>query len=227
MTICSTESNTTGVTRVPIDLPLRCRCGRVRGAAREVSPPPAFRFVCYCTDCQAFAHFLDRPDVLDAAGGTDIFQIPPGRVTLTEGMDALRCISFSNKVLRWYADCCKTPIANTASSPRFPVFALIHTFIDSDATGRSRGDAFGPPLCRIYERSATGPLPPDAPPPASLKIFARRATKILGWWWQGFGRPNPFFDDQTNAPLAAPARMMRTFCNRDGGRTGGQGESLS
>ena len=189
---------------VPIDRLLRCQCGYVRGVAREVTPSTGFRFVCYCTDCQAFARHLKRPDVLDAAGGTDIFQMPPARVTLTEGVDAVRCISFSGKVFRWYADCCKTPIGNTASGPRFPVVALIHTFIDRDATGRSREDALGPPLCRIYERSATGPLPPNAPPPPSLGIFARRATKILGWWWRGLGRPNPFFDDHTNAPLSAP-----------------------
>ena len=198
---------------VPIDRLLRCQCGYVRGVAREVAPSTGFRFVCYCTDCQAFARFLERRDVLDAAGGTDIFQMPPARVTLTEGVDALRCICFSSKVIRWYADCCKTPIANTAASPRFPVVALIHTFIDRDAVGRSREDALGPPLCRIYERSATGPLPPNAPPPPSLGIFARRATKILGWWWRGLGRPNPFFDAHTNAPLATP-RLLASYLHR-------------
>jgi Family of unknown function (DUF6151) len=189
---------------MPMDLLLRCQCGHVRGVAREVSPTSGLRFVCYCTDCQAFARILERQDVLDAAGGMDIFQMAPGHVTLTVGVDALRCISFSNKVLRWYADCCKTPIANTAADPRFPVVALIHTFIDSDAVGCSHEDAFGPPLCRIYERSATGPLPPDAPPPPSLGIFARRAAKMLAWWWRGLDRPNPFFDKHTNAPLSAP-----------------------
>src|SRR5579863_5414195 len=92
--------------RMGFDSPLRCRCGHVRGAAREVSPSTGFRFVCYCTDCQAFAHMLGRSDVLDAAGGTDIFHLPAGRVTLTAGTDAVCCLSFSGKVLRWYADCC-------------------------------------------------------------------------------------------------------------------------
>jgi len=185
-------------------VPLRCRCGHVRGAAREVAPAAGFRFVCYCADCQAFARFLERPDVLDAAGGTDIFQMPAGRVTLTAGADALRCLSFSGKVLRWYADCCRTPIANAASSPRFPVVALIHSFMDHDADGRSRDAALGPPLCRIYERSATAPLPPDAPAPLSLRLIALRASRLLGWWWRGLGRPNPFFDAPTGAPLSIP-----------------------
>jgi hypothetical protein len=191
------------------DLPLRCRCGHVCGVAREVSPSARFRFVCYCGDCQAFAKFLDRPDVVDAAGGTDIVHLPAARVTLTAGMDALRCLTFSGKVLRWYADCCRTPIANTAANAHFPVVALIHSCMDHEAPGRSRDEALGLPLCRIYERAASGPLPPNAPPP-SLGMFVRRAAKILGWWARGLGRPNPFFDPQTNAPLSAPRIVTRS-----------------
>jgi hypothetical protein len=60
----------------------------VRGVAREVAPHSSFRFVCYCTNCQAFARFLERPDVLDDAGGTDIVHMPAACVTLTAGADA-------------------------------------------------------------------------------------------------------------------------------------------
>jgi hypothetical protein len=192
------------MTRLPPDISLRCRCGHVHGVAREVSPSAGFRFVCYCTDCQAFARFLERPDVLDAAGGTDIFQMAAGRVTFTAGMDALRCLTFSGKVLRWYAACCRTPIANTAATARFPVVALIHSFMDCEAAGASCDEALGPPLCRIYDRSATAPLPANAPPSPSLGMFASRASKILGWWVRGLDRPNPFFDERTNVPLSAP-----------------------
>jgi Family of unknown function (DUF6151) len=138
------------VAYLPLNLPLRCRCGRVRGVASNVSPSSGFRFVCYCKDCQAFARFLKRPDVLDPAGGTDIFQMPPGRVKL-----------------------------------------------------------LGPPLCRIYERSAVGPLPPNAPAPPSLGVFVRRASKIFAWWVLGLGRPSPLFDDRTNAPRAVPRVLTR------------------
>jgi Family of unknown function (DUF6151) len=214
---------------MPIDLPLSCCCGRVRGLASEIAPSTGFRFVCYCKDCQAFARFLahvpekwrlvfrqghaptQESDVLDVAGGTDIFQMPPARVTLTAGTDAVRCLRFSGKVLRWYADCCRTPLANTASSPRFPVVALIHSFMDQAFTdqlahGRTRDEALGPPLCRIYERSAIAPLPPTAPPPASFRIFAGRGAALLGWWARGLGRPNPFFDADTGGPLFGAAR---------------------
>jgi hypothetical protein len=191
------------MTQARNELPLRCRCGHVRGVADEVTPQSGFRFVCYCRDCQAFTRFLERPDVLDVAGGTDLFQMPTGRVRLTAGTDAVRCLHLSARIFRWYADCCRTPIGNTAG-PRFPVIGLIHSFIDHDADGRSRDEVLGAPLCRIFERSAVGPLPADAPAPASLGLFANRAAKLLGWWLGGLARPNPFFDDYTNAPISEP-----------------------
>jgi hypothetical protein len=173
---------------MPFDLPLSCRCGHVRGTAREVAPSAGFRLVCYCRDCQAFAHFL----------------MPTGRLQLTAGMEAVRCLRLSSKgIFRWYADCCRTPIGNTAG-PRFPVVGLIHSFMRDEAGGRSRDEVLGPPVCRIYERSAVGPLPPDAPAPPSLGVFFRRGSTIFGWWWHGLGRPNPFFDAATKAPLSAP-----------------------
>ncbi len=188
-----------------LDLALSCRCGHVRGVARGVSPAGGFRLVCYCKDCQAFAHYLKRADVLDAAGGTDIFQMPPGRVTLTAGADALRCLRLSGrtKVFRWYADCCRTPIANTAGA-RFPVIGLIHSFMNDAVGGHSPDKTLGPVLCRIHERTATAPLPPNAPPPASFGLLARRAARALGWWGRGLARPSPFFDERTKAPRAAP-----------------------
>ena len=186
------------------DFVLRCKCGRVRGIASEFAPASGFRLVCYCKDCQAFARFLDRADVLDPAGGTDIVQLPPGRVQLTAGIDAVRSLRFSNKVFRWYTGCCRTPIANTAFSARVPIVGLVHSFISVGAEGLSRNEILdeilGPPLCRIYERSATGPLPPNAPASPSLGLFALRAAKAFGWWWRGLGRPNPVFDDRTGAP---------------------------
>jgi hypothetical protein len=187
----------------PKDLPLRCRCGRVRGVASEVAPYAGFRFVCYCQDCQVFARFLERLDVLDAAGGTDIFQMPPGRVKLTAGTDAVRCLHFSRRVFRWYTDCCRTPVGNTAGA-RFPVVGLIHSFMSHEAGGHPRDEVLGLPLCRIYARSAIAPLPPNAPAPPSLSIFALRAARIVGWGLRGLGRPTPFFYNDTNAPLSVP-----------------------
>jgi hypothetical protein len=180
-------------------LPLRCRCGQVRGTA-DVFPTEGFRFVCYCTDCQAFAQWLERLDVLDAAGGTDIFQMPPARMRITVGTERLRTIRRSEKVLRWFADCCRTPIANTAARAGFPIVALIHSFRDHEADGRSADEVLGPPRCGIFERSATAP-PASRLPPASVGVLVVRASKLLGWWVRGLAWPTPFFDARTKAPV--------------------------
>ena len=56
---------------------LRCRCGEVVGLVENAAPQKVNRVVCYCDDCQAFAHQLGRADLLDAQGGTDIIQVAP------------------------------------------------------------------------------------------------------------------------------------------------------
>jgi hypothetical protein len=176
--------------------------------AHEVGPSLGLRFVCYCHDCQAFARFLERSDVLDSAGGTDIFQMPPARLELSSGMDALRSLRLSDRgVLRWYAECCRTPIANTA--PGFPIVGVIHSFMDHEADGRSREEALGPPRCGIFARSATGRLPEPAPPPPSLGLFVRRTSLLVGWKLRGLGRRSLFFDDRTGAPLVEPRVLSK------------------
>ena len=142
-----------------LDLPLRCSCGHVRGVASEIAPSGGFRLVCYCKDCQRFARFLDSADVLDAAGGTDIVQMPPGRVKLTTGIDAVRSLRFSNRVFRWYAGCCRTPIANTASSARVPFVGLVHSFIGIEAEGASRNEFLMRFLARRCAASTSVPPP--------------------------------------------------------------------
>src|SRR5262245_8730833 len=124
--------------------------------------------------------------------------MPTGRVKLTAGTDMMRCLRFSGKIFRWYTDCCRTPVGNTAG-PRFPLVGLIHSFMSPEADGHSRDEVLGLPVCRILERSAIGPLPPNAAPPPSLSVFVLRGSRLLGWWLRGLGRPTPFLDDVTKA----------------------------
>ncbi len=141
--------------------------------------------------------------MLDAAGGTDIFQMAIGRLEILSGLDAVRCVKLSARVYRWYAGCCRTPIGNTAG-PGFPLFALIHSFAEAAPDAPPLGRVLGPPRCRLFARSATVELPPDAPPPVSAGLFLYRLRRVAGWWARGLGRPNPFFDDKTAAPISPP-----------------------
>src|SRR5688572_14150446 len=103
------------------DVELRCACGAVQGFVAEASASTINRCVCYCDDCQAFARFLGRDDIMNDRGGTDIVQVAPSRVRIVAGADNLRSMRLSEKgILRWYTNCCKTPAGNQLNSSRSP-----------------------------------------------------------------------------------------------------------
>jgi hypothetical protein len=194
-------------------LPLRCRCGLVKGTATDVSPDTGTRLLCYCDDCQAYARFLERQDVLDAYGGTEVFHLTPSQVAITQGREHLRCMRLSPKgMLRWFAGCCNTPIGNTIAA-RLPFVGLVDCFIDHAADGRSREEVLGPPT-RIHGRFAKGGGPEGTHRSASLALLARSAGHLARAWLSGKGRPSPFFDEKTGAPCVAP--RVLTPAEREG-----------
>ena len=167
----------------------------------------ANRVVCYCDDCQSFAHFLGRPDeILDAHGGTDIFQITPARVAITEGAARLSCIRLTPKgLLRWYADCCGTPIGNTLPSHHVPFVGLIHSCIAPATNGTSLDVTLGPVRARVHARFAKGDLTGLAVHArAPVPMLVRLAGMLLIARLHGDHKPSPFFDPQTNEPIATP-----------------------
>src|SRR5690606_41392767 len=87
------------------DLPIRCTCGTLRGVLRGISSARGNRGVCYCDDCQSFAHFLGRPaEILDEHGGTEVFQTSPARGELAGGDECPASMRLTLKVLlRWSA----------------------------------------------------------------------------------------------------------------------------
>jgi hypothetical protein len=98
-------------------LSLSCACGELRGELRGHTRARSNRVLCYCRDCRAFVgDFLSRPDLLDAFGGTDIFQVALGQVAIRAGGRAFACARLSGRGLhRFYAACCKTPWGNAVS----------------------------------------------------------------------------------------------------------------
>jgi hypothetical protein len=54
--------------------PIRCSCGVLKGTVSKTDV--VNRCVCYCTDCQAFAHFLKRnTEILDGLGELISFKL--------------------------------------------------------------------------------------------------------------------------------------------------------
>jgi hypothetical protein len=187
--------------------PLRCRCGTVRG---EVARPERAmgRGVCYCKDCQAYAHFLGRPaDVLDALGGTDVVATHPKHVSLTQGRDAIACMSLSPRgLLRWYASCCRTPIGNTSRSHKTAYIGLVHNCLDDPE--RPIDGSFGPVAFRVNTKSAKGPAA-STPAIAMVGPMVGFIGALLRARLDGSYKRTPFFAAESGAPIVAPQVITR------------------
>lgn len=141
-----------------MEMTVRCRCGQVRGAAR---PERAYtRATCHCRDCRAYARLLGGADLLDARGGTDLVPIAPAGLRLIAGIEALACVSLGRRgLLRWYAACCRAPIANTPRQARTPYVGLFGSAFDVPAAALEA--ALGPrDRIVINVGSASAPVPP-------------------------------------------------------------------
>jgi len=180
---------------------LSCQCGEVIGSATNVNAATGTRSVCCCSDCQAFAKYLNREsDTLDAFGGTGVFILSQSQVKLVQGHDKLQSMRLTEKgLLRWYTDCCKTPVGNTMNA-KTPFISLIHPFInepDHDAV-------LGPVRGYIQTQDAIGE--PDYPTHSAkfpLGMTLRIIRKMLVWKLKGMNKPSVFFADD-GRPVVKP-----------------------
>jgi hypothetical protein len=172
---------------------LRCRCGEVVGVVTNASQRTVNRVVCYCDDCQAFAHQFGRADLLNAKGGSDIVQVAPASLTFVKGQDRIAGVRLTPKGLfRYHATCCNTPVGNTLS-PAIPFVGILAQAFDTE---RQRADqVFGTPVGAIFGKCAIGE------PPAGSAGCARSLRCSAGAWVAGAGR----------IPSSDPIRASRFF----------------
>ena len=180
--------------------PLRCRCGTLRGYVSHSHS--VNRGVCYCKDCQAYAHFLGKPgDILDEMGGTDVVAILPKNLTLTHGLEVLACMSLTdNGLLRWYASCCNTPIGNTRRDFRFSFVGLVHTCLRDPSI--SLESSFGPVSMRVNTKHAKGK--PKSMPISTVAAVLRFLSSVIRARLDGSYRSTPFFDPDRGTPVVPP-----------------------
>ena len=184
----------------PASHPLQCTCGRVRGYVDNTRS--ANRAVCYCRDCQAFAHFLGRAsEVLDERGGSDIIQTLPKFLKITSGVDSIGCMRLTpTGLVRWYSTCCSTPIGNTLINPKLSFIGLVHSCLKSRE--RSLDESFGPVASYVNTAGARGTPKPKAV--GQGWMMARAIRSILLARLNGDYRYTPFFRSEDGAPIAAP-----------------------
>ena len=117
---------------------LQCQCGALHGQVDQTQH--ALRGICYCHDCRAYSHHLGKASVThDALGGVEFLATQAQHVTLSGGIQHLACLSLSEKgLLRWYARCCNTPLANTTRNWKLSYVGLVHTCLKADAASYER-----------------------------------------------------------------------------------------
>jgi hypothetical protein len=178
--------------------PLRCRCGTLQGHVRVART--ATRALCYCRDCQAYARFLGG-DLLDGAGGTEVVATQPANVRFDAGLESLACLSLSPRgILRWYAQCCRTPIGNTPRDPRIAYVGLVQACLGDEPARRA---SFGPVRLAVNRSSARGHAA-AAPRIHAAIALCNLGTSLLAARVSGRYRQTPFFDAASGEPVRKP-----------------------
>jgi hypothetical protein len=180
--------------------PLRCRCGTLKGSVSH--PEKVNRGVCYCRDCQAYAHFLGKTeDILDELGGTDVVATLAQYVTFTQGAEALACMSLTdNGLLRWYASCCNTPIGNTQRNFKVSFVGLVHTCLEDPS--KTLDSSFGPVRMRVNTKNAKGRA--ESMPLSTVTSVLRFLASVIRARLDGSYKLTPFFDSHRGTPVLTP-----------------------
>ena len=178
---------------------LHCQCGKVQGQLKDIEK--STRLVCYCKDCQAFAHYLGKADsMLDGQGGSDILVSHPQQIAFASGAAEIACMSLSNQgMLRWYASCCNTPIGNTSRNNKLAFVGLPSSCLGDPSTLEQ---AAGPVRMRSCTESAKAKVASSGV--AALPILIGFAVALLRARLSGSYARTPFFKAGTSVPVAAP-----------------------
>lgn len=114
-----------------------CECGQVEATM----PAKGNRIICYCESCRAYVAKLGCSDRLDAWGGNELLQTAPQDVTVTKGAEHMVYMRLTEKgPLRWYAECCDTPMVNTLATRSLPFASFqVHDLEPKEALPPLRG----------------------------------------------------------------------------------------
>ena len=186
------------------DLPFSCSCGAIAGTLVDVGPKAGDRYVCYCNDCRDFARYLGKDaEVLDAAGGSSVYQTRVDHLRIERGLDHLACVNMAGKqTLRWFCRECRTPLFNTMDKGRWPFLSMITAGCDP----AQRDAVLGPPRGSVFAKLATGP--DVVTPPVSTTAMIRRViVRLFADRFSGAARRFQLFDPRTHEPIAMPRQL--------------------
>ena len=135
----------------------------------------------------------------DSRGGAEFVATRAEHVAFEAGTEHLACLSLSEKgLLRWYAACCNTPIANTTRDWKFSYVGLIKTCLMADSESFDR--SFSKLQMRVNTSSAK-----QAPPGMLLQTAAALMgfiPRVIASRVTGSYRQTPFFVSPEGLPSA-------------------------
>ncbi|OHD03247.1 MAG: hypothetical protein A2885_05910 [Sphingopyxis sp. RIFCSPHIGHO2_01_FULL_65_24] len=186
------------------DLAFACQCGTVSGTLLDVGPGQGDHVICHCTDCQDLTRHLGHAShVLDAHGGSALYQSRCARMRLTSGRDRLACVHLTDKpTLRWYAACCDMPLFNSYANGTIPYITTQLAACDP----ATRAALAGPPRGHLFTQDGigdTGALPKMSMGQLMRRFFPRMIKDMLS----GDRRRCELFDAKTLQPIAEPRRL--------------------
>jgi hypothetical protein len=181
---------------------IQCECGTFRAQLENFPGNTPGRLACYCDDCQTFMHYLNRADLLDSAGGTEVVPVYPEQMKIIAGREVLKCLRLSPEGLyRWYASCCNTPVTNTR--PGFPWMGTVHrVFTVPDPSYLVR--TLGPVKSRIMGRFARGTPPSGTAKNINFKGFMTVLPFIVKGMLTGKAKHSPLFERDGKMPIVPP-----------------------
>ncbi|WP_417461433.1 DUF6151 family protein [Kordiimonas sp.] len=187
------------------DAPMSCTCGKVTGMIRGLSPASTNHVRCPCDACQAYAHYLGRADdMLDEGGYSNIFQMNPRDFEIYGGHEHLAGVCITNTgPVRWYADCCKTPLGNSFARGGMPFLGVLPICTGLKGTSSAVVDMVGPVRAVGFEK----PPIPLGSRLRTMGMIMRLFTKMAIWRMRYGKSWKPFFDERTLRPIKKPIKL--------------------
>lgn len=118
----------------------------------------------------------------------------------------------SKGLLRWYATCCKTPIANTPRNFKIAHVGVIHACIDGGPNAMAQ--SFGPVRLRVHTKSANRTNGTVEPNKNLVGIAGRHLAPLVRRRVKGEFRQTPFFDKDDGLPVKPPHVLDRSEWER-------------
>jgi hypothetical protein len=172
---------------------IQCDCGKFRAELTQFPKNTPGRLICYCDDCQAYLHFLQRSELLDKNGGTEIIPAYPADIKFISGGEGLKCVRLlPNGMFRYYTSCCNSPVANT--DPHRPWAGILRPMY-TVKNPTALDEALGPVKSSIMGKYAKGTPPPGTPQSFDLRGMVTVLPFILKGKFLGKSKGSPFFEN--------------------------------